>query len=145
MRAVILRCPAKPGLVPRQGRIRGDHVRPPGRNQPQVLSGVIQLEVGVQVPTRRFAILAGGKNDEISATVQRSGGQRPFAWLVGIVREIPAEEVDRIRRGILDFDPVLMLEVLIPESTVRIVRKELGDNELRSHRDGEGEQNCEKP
>ena len=95
-------------------------------DQREVLAVAVELEVRVQLAAGNRAVLAGSEYDEISAGRERDVRKSPLHRLIGVVRQTPAVERNGRGRGIVDFDPIGGVVVLVGQRAV-VDRHELGD------------------
>jgi hypothetical protein len=80
----------------------------------------------VQARAGDAAVFARGENDEVGVGREIHGRETPLRRLRGVVGQRPAIEVHHVRAGVVDFDPILGVAVLIEQNAV-IRRHELGD------------------
>ena len=102
-----------PELVRIVGRERGGERYPVGHHQRQILAIGRKPEVRVQRQARRPPILPGSEHDEVTIRREDRLRKRPFPPIPGIVREMPAGEVDGGGAEVRDFDPVFDAAVFI--------------------------------
>ena len=104
----------------------------------EVFAGGVEAEVGVELAAGGAAVFVGGPDDEVVAGVEGDGGEGPAGGEGGVVGEGPAFEIDWGGGGIVDFDPVAEIAVLVGSDRV-VVGHEFGDDGLGGGGGGEGE------
>src|SRR5204862_743600 len=95
----------------------------------QVIAAAMQFESGVQVGAGNSAVLAGSEHYQVTVWKEVRRGKTPFGEIGGTVRQIPAFEVHDVDAGIVDFDPVRILPVLVHQRGV-VDRHELGNKHV---------------
>ena len=106
-------------------------------NQGQEFTAGIETEARVQA--RRGAVFAGGEHDEVAVRRQIDGRESPFGKIGRVVREEPANEIEGVRAGVMDFDPIGVIAVLVRYHTVS-GRHEFGNDRLGGQNKRCGEQ-----
>ncbi len=70
----------------------------------------------MKIPARHNAVLAGGKNHQPRVRCQVGSGKGPELQVERRIRHSPVGEIDRARAGILEFDPIRFVPILIPKA-----------------------------
>ena len=95
------------------GRVLEPDRGPVGLDQREVLAAGAQLEVRVQLRTGDGAVLVRAEHQQVRVVGDDLGGERPLGEVRGIVCQVPAVQVDRRARGVLELDPVAELAVFV--------------------------------
>ena len=85
----------------------------------------------------RAAIFVRCPDDEVVARVEGDGREGPASGEGGVVGERPALEIDWGGGGVVDFDPVAEVAILVGSDRV-VVGHEFGDDGLSGGGGGEG-------
>ena len=115
--------------IPCAGNSRGVLVRDGravGPNQGEVLAVVVELEVRVQRRGRNDAVLLRREDHEIAVRRERVVWKPPLRQRVVVIGQIPAVEVDRGDRRVVDLDPIGVIPVVVGQAGL-VDRQELGD------------------
>jgi len=100
------------------------HVR---TNQRQVFAIAVQLKVGVQRQTGLGPVFARRVDHEESPRSQGHLRKSPLAWITGFIGQMPPGQVHWRQAGILQFNPVRLIPVLVEQTTA--VCHELGNQD----------------
>ena len=76
------------------------------------------------------AVLAGGEHYQVTVRKEVRRRKTPFAEIRGTVRQAPAVEVHGVGAGIVNFDPIRVLPVLVRQHRV-VDGHELSDEHVR--------------
>src|SRR4029079_14487517 len=84
-------------------------------------------KVGVQLLPRHMAVFAGGEHREEAAGGNGGGRELPFRRIACVVGQIPSAQIQWRSGGVLDFNPIGMIAVLI-ENADSIAGEKLADH-----------------
>ena len=90
----------------------------------------------MQFLTGYGAVFAGGEDDHKRFWGNVGGRETPFARIARAVRQRPVQQIDAVGRGVLEFNPIRGIPVLIHERP-RVAGHEFGDADLGGNRDGQ--------
>ena len=85
------------------------------RHQGKIFAGAVQLEVRVQRLGRIGAVLIRGEHQHVITGREDLCRKRPLIQVVGIIAEMPAVEIDALRCGIVNLDPIGKVAVFISQ------------------------------
>ena len=86
-----------------------------GSAQTEVFALALQFEIGVQAVGDARAVLARGEHHQESPRRQRDLGESPGVWIHGVIAQVPSRQGDVLVGHVLEFDPVLVVPLFIPE------------------------------
>ena len=98
-------------------------------NQREVLAVSAELEVRMQRAARLGTVFPGREHDQVQPGIKHEAREAPLAQLVGIIGEAEIRKVDGSVGGVVDFDPVGAVIVLILVAVV-VDSQELADHEI---------------
>ena len=111
-----------------RGECRGD-VRSVGPDQRQVFSAAPELEARVQWRARHATVLARGEDQQIRIGQKIRARKPPLRQVRRLVGEKPSVEIDQVRAGVVDFDPIRRVTILI-QHRAAVDRHELRDQQV---------------
>ena len=132
------------GGIVELGRIGGRELMDDGSSvrsdEGQVFAAVLELETGVELLAGHRPVLARGEEEkELPLLEDDTIGDAPLGKVFRAISEKVATEVNRIRIGVVEFQPVLPVTVLVP-----LTRLVVGEDFGNDGGGGGGEGSCQQ-